>query len=445
MNMLGSLTFLIMHLSTVMTPLFLQGCSNATCGEGLVSEKTSPSDLNNKILEILNATKPCESLDDCDTVEVSLVPKSRKKTSSERILVIDGGIRLAAYTRYKSKVLDHLIANEDGKYVSNPQKIRVPRPIFEVLSNLLDEQNADTPAFHLNDVAGEFVKHLKCVDSNSAHGSEIFGTLADLNPEAEFVIADLIDSYRSGFCEFYTSKDAREKYKTQLRTASSSLSTQIMEHEIEYVNMSLGHEREVLEDRWTRFCSGKVPDSFFELQKTFFTEFYEPLFANKEVVFVQAAPYSRFGLLENVDPEFYSDSQNIDNRLAVSGFSEIDPKLPILGSNNTDYLKDFFKGPWNSVDVYINFGVMHERPYRKGPFPVLLSTEGVGADALFDRPSTSSATPVGLSYLNYLKKSGLIKGSGQELVSNFKNYHQGKLVEPARYKQFEIYRLGRLP
>lgn len=123
----------------------------------------------------------------------------------------------------------------------------------------------------------------------------------------------------------------------------------------------------------------------------------------------------------------------------------MNPKIPIFGSNNTNLLKSFFKGPWNSGDVYINFGITHERPYTKGPFPVLMSTEGVGADALFTRPSTSSATPIGLSYLNNLKKSGLIKGSGRKLVSSFKRLHRGKMVDPARYKQFEIYRLRRVP
>ena len=226
MNLLAYLTFLVIQFSTVVTPLLLEGCSNSTCGDCLVSEKKAPSDLNKKILEILNASKPCESLDDCDTVEVSLVPKSRTKASTERVLVVDGGIRLAAYTRYKSRVLDHLIANEDGKYVSNPQRFKVPKPVFEVLSNLLDEQNPSTPAFHLNDVAREFVKHLMCVDSNSAHGSEIFGTLADLNPEGEFVIAQMIDSYRSGFCEFYTSCDwvCEEESKEQKKIPLDQLS-----------------------------------------------------------------------------------------------------------------------------------------------------------------------------------------------------------------------------
>ncbi len=449
MNIIAPLAIVLFHVTTVMTPLFWGACSNSHGEESHSFENPVCVDLNCKIKEILNSASPCKTLEHCDTIDVTLRPKSHmKKSHSERILVIDRDIRLAPYTRYKSRVLDHLIVNKEGEYISNPQMLKVPKPVFEVLSVLLDEENPSTPAFQLNAVGSTFVRYLTCLVDNSGHGEEIFGTLAELNPEAEFVLADFFYLNRDGFCEANRSAEALERYKKNLRKISSSLSETIENYQIDYVNMSFGHGKEKFEESWVRSCQGRTPNKefFLELQKVLFAEFYEPLFANKNVVFVQAAPYSMRGLVLGADPEFYIDSQSIDNRLVVSGFSEEDPKLPILGSNNTGLLKDLFmKGPWESVDVYINFGVSHTYPYTKGPYPVLMSTEGVGADALFTRPSASSATPVGLSYMNYLKKSRLIEGSGQDLVSNFRKYHQGKLVEPARYKQFEIYRLGRLP
>lgn len=290
MNMFCSLAFLFMCLSTFIPSIFLQGCLNSTSREELVSENIPPTDLNRQILEILSLTKPCESLSECDTEEVTLIPKTHMKGTAEQILVIDQNIRLAAYTRYKSRVLDHLIANDDGKFVSDPQMFKVPKPVFEVLSNILDEKNPLTPAVQLNDVADEFAKHLRCVDSNTGHGAEIFGTLADLNPEAEFVVADLMDSFRNGFCQIHSDEDARDQYKVQLRMASRSLSEQIRKYYIDYVNMSFGHDSDSFEDRWSHFCGGEKPKSFVEHQKIFFTEFYKPLLANKRVVFVQADP-----------------------------------------------------------------------------------------------------------------------------------------------------------
>jgi hypothetical protein len=233
-----------------------------------------------------------------------------------------------------------------------------------------------------------------------------------------------------------------------MHNAADSLMAAITKYDIDFVNMSFGESNRSLKEDWLDFCSNKkgVPNEgfFSKLQKIYFEHFYQRLFAAKEVVFLQAAPYSTRTLRKSNESEFYSDCQDVKNRLMVSGFSVKDSELPIRGSNAMNLLSESFSGPWDCVDFYINFGVSSMRPYDEGPYPVLTTMNGVGASSIGTRPSTSIATPIGLSYIIYLKKSGIVSGRGVEFTRNFKSYLQGKLTDPSRFRHFEIYRLGRL-
>jgi len=432
----------MMRLRLLTVILAASGCINAD-----LSNEQAVSDVNAQVSKVLAQGTPCDDIDWCDTVCVALEAKSASPSSlGQRILVIDLGMVLPAYTRYKSRVLEHFVLDERGFYRSSKQEIRIPRTIFAVLSEILDDQNPATTAHQLNPVSSLFDKHNKVNNSLVQHGDEIFATLADLNPEAEFVIANLGSTPKEDFCSANEDHAAFERYGTFIRNSAVSLQSIIEKHGINFVNMSFGYSEETFMRIWRDSCSGKSQPErafFLNIHEMYFRNFYEPLFSLDNVVFVQAAPYSYYDLEES-SSEFYSDCQSVPNRIRVAGFSAKEPHLPILGADDEHLLSSSVKGALGCTDIAINFGISAKRPYEDGPFPVMTTINGFGASSLGTRPSSSSAAPIALSYMIYLKKSGDVQGEGTFFVDNFKKYHQGKLVEPARYRQFEINRLGRL-
>src|SRR5688572_15720021 len=73
-----------------------------------------------EIERLLDQISPCPSKPEagngwCKFVSVSFTPKpGSAKSTGQRILVIDGGARMAAYTRYKSRVLDDIAPDDLG-------------------------------------------------------------------------------------------------------------------------------------------------------------------------------------------------------------------------------------------------------------------------------------------------------------------------------------------
>lgn len=436
---------------------FFGNCSNAGKHETNESSSQSPetkveqrtsedlSEVNRQIYDVLSATQPCSNINACETVAVTLTPREPTQRSiGQRILVIDLGMTVPAYLRYKSRVMDHLVLFEDGSYMSYPKTIQVPRPVFQVLSEILDKQFPNTTAKELNPISDLFYKHKRVLNLNVMHGDEIFSTLADLNPDAEFVIAEIPGVPYEILCSANKDNASFEEYRTFLRNAADSLNSHIAQYDVNYVNMSFGETTQTLKTTWSSQCTNQLfpGDAFFHLLlRTYFEEFYQPLFA-ANAIFVQAAA-SSIQELTPVDPGFYCDCQEVPNRIRATGFSSATAHLPMTGFEEPEFLGLAMRGALPCIDLAVNFGVEAKKPYKDGPFPVLMTGDGVGAGSLGTRPSASSAAPIVLSYINYLKQSGLVFGDGADFVSNLKKYHAGRFIEPARYSQFEIYRLGR--
>ena len=414
--------------------------------EQSIPEDSGFNEINRRIYKVLSATHPCRDIEACETVEVTLKPKNPKPQSiGQRILVIDDGMVLPAYTRYKSRVIDHIFPFDDGSYQSFPSTIKVPIPVFQVLSQILDEEFPDTTARELDPVAKLFYKHKKVLNvENVEHGDENFSTLADLNPYAEFLLAGRPAMTKEIFCSTRKDKASFEKYRAFLHSTANSLRSYIEKYEINYINMSFGETTETMKADWSRLCSNQPfpSNAFFRLLlKTYFEEFLQTLFA-ANAIFVHSAAYSTQELSLS-HPDFYCDCQEIPNRIRVTGFSSSVSHLPLTGAEAPELLQARMFGSLPCADLAVNFGVEANRPWADGPFPVFMTADGVGVESVGKFVSTSSAAPIVLSYINYLKQAGIISGEGAEFVSNLKKYHTGRFIEPARYRQFELYRLGR--
>jgi hypothetical protein len=76
-----------------------------------------------------------------------------------------------------------------------------------------------------------------------------------------------------------------------------------------------------------------------------------------------------------------------------------------------------------------------------GPYPYLMTYDGLGVAHMDDDFAASWATPLILSYVNSNKQEALSRGE----VFSISNLHNSKIiVDPVKYKQFELFRLGRL-
>lgn len=445
----------LLHLGTCFA---VGDCSNtnthATSSPNLPESRTEQpapecgglSEINSRICEILSAVQPCSDIDSCETIAVTLTPKEPTERSvGQRILIIDDGMILPSYTRYKSRVIDHIFPFDDGSYQSYPATIKVPVSVFQVLSEILDQQFPDTTAKELDPVSRLFYKYKKVLNvQNVLHGDETFSTLADLNPYAEFLLAGRPGMTNDIFCSTDTGEISFDKYRSFLRSTANSLRSYIEKYDINYVNMSFGESTETLKNYWSRLCSNQPfpSEAFFRLLlKAYFEEFLQPLLA-ANAIFIHSAAYS-VQRLSPGHPDFYCDCQEVPNRIRATGFSSATTHLPPTGAEMPELLLPELYGSLLCSDLAINFGVEANKPYNDGPFPILMTTDGVGVESVGKFVSTSSASPLVLSYINYLKQAGIVSGVGTEFVSNLKKYHTGRFIEPERYHQFEIYRLGR--
>lgn len=381
----------------------------------------------------------------CEFVSVGFTPKSGSaKSIGQRILLIDDGARMAAYTRYKSRVLDDIAPDSQGIYHSVQASIELPRGELEILSHLLDEHYPDTPAIALQKILiREKEKPIFLATTYMPeHGDRIFGTLADLNPDAEFVIAGLWKIPQDVICMKGSNERILKSLGLYFDNLAQSLIKTIQKHDINFVNMSFGHTARVVEQgilgcAKTIAPSTQLRRSILQLIKG---RFYDRLFSLKDVVFVQAGPWSRVRLQEG-DPDYPIDCAHYPNRIRAGYIEELLTDIPPEGARRDKYVQDL--GAKSCIDVFFNSGVVRGRNNELllGEFPYLSTRWGIGLTFPSDEFSASWSTPFVLSYLNFKKQEA--KESRKRFV--YSHFHGSQLIlEPVKYRQFEIFRTGKI-
>lgn len=387
--------------------------------------------------------KPQVGVGWCEFVEASFTPKTPTlKSLGQRILVIDSGMRFAGYTRYKSRVLDDLAADEDGNYRSVQKGFSLAKGELEVLSHMLDEQYPGTPAIALQRLIGG--RNIFPVSTYSpSHGDRIFGTLADLNPDAEFVIAEVWQFPTHTITQCNDEQEILANIGTYLDRVAASLVATIQKYDLNFVNMSFGDSLKTIEINFAGLPNGseRFSRSFYRqvLQLTK-VRLYDRLFALRDVVFVQAGPWSDYRL-DTGDLDYLIDCAVYPNRIRVGGVSELSTDISSKGEPRRQYTKS--KGAENCIDMFFNSGVVIDEELMPvlGDYPYLSTTEGIGTSFPSDSFSSSWATPFVLSYLNFKKQEA--KANGAKF--SISHLHNSRLIiEPVKYAQFEIFRTGRL-
>lgn len=428
--------------------LFLPGCNSESTPNG-----ASPfaegryahvvQEINGFLAQTLQGQTPNNAN---ESVKVGFTPKQpSEKSQGQRILVIDAGMRLPAYTRYKSRVLDDLEPDDDGVYRSVSKDIELPRGMVHILSSILDERHPDTPALALDSIAKREVNGpdlLFAPDYSPWHGDMIFATLADLNPEAEFVIAQLKNIPHHLLSKNHKEEEVIALTGHYLDNLAESLIATIKKYDINFVNMSFGETtRAIRESIASRLAPELDSTAFYRrILRLLKERFYERLFSLKDIVFVQAAASSASELDVN-DEDFSIDCAKYSNRIRAGFIEQLETDVPKEGAYRENYLSN--KNTRLCTDLFFNSGV--ERGFGgdqiKGKHPYFMTSDGIGATILYSRFTSSWATPFVLSYLNFRKQEAKAKGEPFSVAGFVDSKY---IIEPFKYGLLEIFRTGRL-
>ena len=416
----------------VSSALMILGLLAATCYE--------PDPETNVIAEIrsvLVAARNCSENKDptgwCQPVTVSFSAKSASPTSKgQRILVIDEGMRLAAFTRYKARVLDYVEINSNGTYETVKKTLTLPKWSNEILSHILGEKYSYLPAHALNGFKDPLFNRMT-PDYKPSHGDPIFGTLADLNPQSEFVIAQL-PIQPAEFCDPITDQHANARLRAYFITLSDSLVELIARHEINFINMSFGYTPEVLKKAWHTQCKSRVDEAKIKLTLFLYKKYiFKKLSNQDEVVAVQAA-----SPVPLADPVSDIDCQLYEGRVRAGYIAKKVSTLTPLGGWVEEYLPEELRAHVECVDIFINSGVDNDWPYDEGPFPMFMTSKGIHSSSFRHSMTTSWAAPLVLSYLIYLKNQAPEK-TAREILTELRARGDKLMIDPFKHKQLSIF------
>jgi hypothetical protein len=391
---------------------------------------------------------PENSVGNCAVEEVEFEKKAPHEWSKgQRILIVDDGMHRAAFTRYKKRVLDFLEYDETGTLDTTQKPIRMHRGERLVLSEILGEQNPYMPARKLNDSRGgrELKQKFPSMES-VGHGSIILGILAEHNPQAEFVIAQLPPHFTGLYPEHFCrpSEQSLKEIEAHFKSASDKLIEVIRQNEISFIQYA---ENVVGEDTFPSYYQRDCNDAptpnlsewFRSVQRAQFEFFVKPLGSIPGVILVQAGPRPNYKV-EAGDEKYLMDCSPLPNRLRVGFLNVLSSQLPIEGANDFDLLWSSQNNARECIDLFVNGGAVggnsRERKWKAAPYAIKFACDGM-IEIPYMELSTSWASPVGLSYLIYLKKSLPPETTVQELLHHANNGGKGKMKDPAFFAQFE--------
>lgn len=310
--------------------------------------------------------------------EVEFIPAPALESSrGQRILIIEPR-RLevttryclqfrTAFTSYRKRVLDavffsnlkHFKTGNPGTYESPKIRIRYSESAasalddFESLPYIVPGQILSVTSAksfrgfgsHQFELA-VFGEKFDCV--HNYHGDPIFQYLADFNPEAQFVLADIPASFESALREEKPSISIDDYREYMNRWASETLRL-ISKYEINLVSMSWGVQSTEKGD-WT----GR--DEYYDI----LLKAIERIAKESGIPIIQAAPNvdDDLALLDStVHPGVRQElQQRVPGLFKVGTLSRRDPQSPLEGRGDDSWLPRGMKAIWDSVDLYVNNG-----------------------------------------------------------------------------------------
>ncbi|KZN52995.1 hypothetical protein [Pseudoalteromonas luteoviolacea] len=445
----------------------------------------------------IDCTEQAQAHEMCDVQRVSFsdgqFEQSRTK-QTQTILVLDYGMDFHSVLRYRSRVKSTYKYNpQSNSFVIDDPYIHTSKLGVKLLGevnrfSITDErftqpQPTFVPAAWLTELSNKYravvPQDRYDRETNQAiysHGVQVFGYLAQHNPQAEFVVIDT-----STFTPFLNYKDALcnndlATFSANMRTAASSLTAEVIEqYGVEFINYSGGFTLESVEQA---LLQHGCQDALNAEQRNQFYMAIKPVY---DALF--DAPNT---LAFHAGNEFAAQSGDaldlIDypNRIRVSYYSTKDKDTDLAPYGQSGWEKVFvdhqayFNGS-SSIDLFINLGYS---PLVGGAEQVTNSTPKMSPNTIgmsyvvdWNHYSSSWTTPVATSYAIH-EQEKIAASSGDDLLdpqrlkSKLLAYdclsatehvdHEGllafiassnglcKIQDPLRHKADELNRMGYL-
>ncbi|WP_434390076.1 hypothetical protein [Melittangium boletus] len=321
---------------------------------------------------------------------------SMEPSTQETLLIVDGFAELPPRAiRYKNRLKGFFRVDGSGEIAPVSFAWHAPRVLFETLSEFAESDLLPAEALRalsgpLSDTYGTYA------NKNAGHGSYVFSLLVEANPRQPIVILDHLgyDKFaRTDFCDGSGSEASLGRLREKAEGVAANLRRLMDAHQVRFVNVSAGESLDTMRDSWKSACGGALPgDDILRAKLNAYAPIVEALYNTPGVFAAQAAIQGS----NSQDFPFDFPSPSYPNRLLAGYFTTLESGLDAQGRRSGTGTFSGWPGRQN-VDLYLNSGVLPNRPFRYNMTP-LLQVDGFGVDIFpITQTTTSWITPLALS------------------------------------------------
>jgi predicted ATPase len=388
----------------------------SSCGSAL-PKVLLPEEIALKHL-ILEEEKKCLKGGDCSYEDLQFENASLEKSSvDQRILIIDSEREQnfpSLFYQNKNRALALFKVEEEERdlFFEYHPKVKTLKALGDIFSLI---KGCEKKGKKIEDLEIDHYKLLQLHHKmewegvqlpEAPHGQRVFDILARYNPEAQFVVGSFPEVSNKTFCSIR--ENEKEIHNFFKKTAEFYLEI-IQKYNINYVNISYASTFLSLVSHNKRICNDKLTQeemSFYLREKTLFLDLLSE--GAPSVLFFQALPntYEK-GYLNRLDSRNFAAKKR-DNFLRISYWTSFVPQGENISQRVLHYMLPLSQRKiWPVVDFYINSGFDEGegQKYKEKEKRNILEMPYAGFYLSSDfNMSNSFATPVALSYVNYLRQ-----------------------------------------
>ncbi|KAB8029866.1 hypothetical protein [Fluviispira multicolorata] len=405
--------------------------------------------------QLLQLNTPCRNDYNTDQKMCELVAieagevkniKLDKESEGLRILLIDdSSMRLAAYTRYRQRVILNLKENNNGKFIPDNTLINIPRITKNILLDTFSNSNYEKIPYELSTPSSKLFAHILnrslqelIFNSESVgHGNSIFNFIANNNPKSKFILAYTNEYEYENILKSEKNEDnIKRRIDNLFLNQSNDFKFYIKKYKINFISLSSGISIDSINKTFNT-----LPTEIKKyIVKSYYINFIDNLLKNNDSILIQSNVFTQSQNIED-DLGYYADCKKHERRFRIGYVRDMNYSISRFGSRDDKLISGIHKNSMKCTDIYINFSVEKESPYNYNKGTIAFSFFNIGALTLNNREiSSSNATPVALSYLLYLKSlnpeldnHSLIK------IINILKGDKFIILDPSYHKQFPVY------
>ncbi len=385
-----------------------------------------------------------------------------ESSRGQRILVVEGAndVPGVAYLRHKKKVMgvydfESIEANQyqayrpwseintllfdTGDYISNlPQHI--PARVLSGVHNQLRNSG---------NLSQKSVTNLPSRQIRN-HRNIVFEVLAELNPDAQFVLMNSPSEIlyaQENLCQFRDPQVLR-RLEVRLNRLALSMVGIIQDFDINYINISAANSTHVFARAYAQTCRdtmryGRIDQSLrsdISRYLQLYSEFWNRIsYSLPGVAIFKALPNNEereesFEYSQHLEHDIFG---YVPGMIRVGYFSTQNFNAPIVDQKNYDLLPEAQRRLVSAADLFINGGFeeVEDDVISCPPLPEhALGRMQIGMSAIHHRMmSCSWGTPVALTFANRLRQQGRWQTPAQ-LRKLLKPDREARLFDPLKYE-----------